>query len=200
MLKQEISQLQQQLAAERATREAAETQLDKAHSEVISHQQAQESARRYFAEEMERLRAATQLEIERYAASERRFLQEIDRERQSALKLQKEMEQIRQETSKIQDEYRTESATSQRQMGDLRQQLGILEGRLESIGIERDQLTNELRNAQTKGAESLAKQAQLDTEIALWRQRAEAAELALAETRDKVALKSPKMSNLLNTK
>src|SRR3569832_2152429 len=122
-VKEEVATLQQRLAAERATRESIEGQLTKAQADIASHLEAQESARRYFAEEMEKLRTASQLDKERFASSERRFLQEIDRERQAATKLQKELDHTRQEAARIQDQHRANLAAWQTQGGDLRQQL-----------------------------------------------------------------------------
>jgi chromosome segregation ATPase len=173
VLRQDIAQLQLHLAAEHALREAADAQLSKAQADIVSHLEAQESARRYFADEMEKLRTAAQLDKERFASSERRFLQEIDRERQSAAKLQKELDQTRQEAARLQEQHRADLAALQTQVGDLRQQLGSLEGRLHSTTVERDQLANEVRSSQNQHAALIAKHTQLGLEIDQWRQHAE---------------------------
>lgn len=180
-LKQDLAQLQQQLAAERALRESAHSQLEKAQTDFASHLEAQESARRYFAEEMEKLRTAAQLDKERSASVERRYLQEIDRERQTAVKVQKELDHTRQEASRDQERQRADLATLQTQVGDLRQQLGSLEGRLHSTSLERDQLANELKSAQVQHADSIAKHTQRGLEIEQWRLRAEQLETEIAK-------------------
>ncbi len=130
-------------------------------ADIAAHLEAQESARRYFAHEMEKLRTSSQLDKERFASSERRFLQEIDRERQTATKLQKELDHARQENTRVQDQHRTDLAALQNQVGDLRQQLGSLDGRLDRTVRERDQQ-----------ADSVAKHTLLNLEIDHWRQRA----------------------------
>ncbi|MDQ9172052.1 DNA-binding protein [Oxalobacteraceae bacterium R-40] len=178
--KEEVARLQQLLAAERATRESVESQLAKAQADIAAHLEAQESARRYFADEMEKLRIASQLDKERFASSERRFLQEIDRERQAATKLQKELDHARQENARVQNQHRTDLAALQSQVGDLRQQLGGLDGRLDSMTLERDQLANDVRTAHAQQADSIAKHAQLNLEIDQWRQRAENLETEIA--------------------
>lgn len=187
---EEISRLQQLLAAERATRESIEAQLAKAQIDIAAHLEAQESARRYFADELEKLRTASQLDKERFASSERRFLQEIDRERQTATKLQKELDHARQETTRIQEQHRADLAPLQNQVGDLRQQLGSLEGRLESTVQERDQLANEVRSAHVHQADSVAKHTQLSLEIDHWRQRAEKLEADIAKLKIKPVRKA----------
>lgn len=189
-IKEEVATLQQQLAVERATRESIEFQLTKAQADIAAHMEAQESARRYFADEMEKLRTASQLDKERSAASERRFLQEIDRERQTATKLQKELDHARQETARIQEQHRADLASVQSQLGDLRQQLGSLDGRLHSTTLERDQLANDLRTAQAHQTDAIARQAQLNLEIDQWRQRGEKLETEIAQLKSKPARKT----------
>ncbi len=187
---EEVAKLQQLLAAERATRESVESQHEKAQAELAAHLEAQESARRYFAEEMEKLRAASQLDKERFASTERRFLQEIDRERQSAAKSQKEVEHVRQEAARFQDQFRVELSALQKQCGDLRQQLGVLEGRLQSANEERDQLMADLRIAQDVNLDNIGKLAQLSSEAAMWRLQAEKAEKIAKELKMKEESKS----------
>lgn len=188
--KEEAAKLQQRLAAECATRESIEGYLAKAQADIASHLEAQESTRRYFAEEMEKLRTAAQLDKERFASSERRFLQEIDRERQTATKLQKELDHARQETARIQDQHRADLAAWQTQVGDLRQQLGSLGGQLHSTALERDQLANEVRAAHVQHADSIAKHTQLGVEIEQWRQRTEKLETEIAKLKSKPGKKT----------
>jgi DNA repair exonuclease SbcCD ATPase subunit len=187
--RQENTELQQLLAAERARRESIESQLDKAQADIASHQEAQESARRYFADEMEKLRIAAQLDKERFNASERRFLQEIDRERQTAAKSQKEVEHVRQEAIRMQEQFRAELATLQNQTGDLRQQLGVLEGKLQSAHQERDLLAADLRAAQLLNTDHTGKLGQLGSEVDMWRQRTERAEQIAEEWKVKAEAK-----------
>lgn len=188
--KEELSNLQQLLAAERATRESVESQLVKAQADIAAHLAAQESARRYFADEMEKLRTATQLDKERFASSERRFMQEIDRERQTAAKLVKELDHTRQASARVQDQSRSDLAALQNQVGDLRQQLGSLDGRLQSTTLERDQLANEVRTAQNQHSEFNAKYSQVILELDQWRQRAQKMETEIAQLKIKPVRKT----------
>lgn len=183
--KEELLTLKQLLAGERATRESIETQLLKAQADIAAHLAAQESARRYFADEMEKLRTAAQLDKERFASSERRFMQEIDRERQTAAKLVKELEHTRQESTRVQDQSRLDLAALQNQVGDLRQQLGSLDGRLHSTTLERDHLANEMRTAKNQHSELNAKYSQVNLEVDQWRQRAQKLETEITKLKTK---------------
>lgn len=186
VLKQDNSQFQQQLAAERALRESVEVQLQKAHADIADHLIAQESARRFFSDEMERLRTAAQLDKERFASAERRFLQDVDHERQAAARLQKELEQTSQEAVRVQDQHRKDIAALQSQLGDLRQQFGIIEGRLQSVTLDREILTLELKEVHAQQAESAARQNQLVIEADNWRQQSEKLESELVTLKAKL--------------
>lgn len=168
-----IAELQQELAAERATLEEVRAQLGKAETEIANHQQAQESARRYFTEELEKLKTAAQLDKERYGAAERRFLQETDRERQVASRLQKEVEQLRQESNRLQEQRRADDSSYQAKIGDFKHQLGVLEGRLQSVVAERNQLSRDIQTCQSLNNQLQAKEAQLQSEVGIWRAKAE---------------------------
>jgi chromosome segregation ATPase len=170
--KEEITRLQQELAAERATLEEVRSQVTKAGAEIVNHQQAQESARRYFTEELEKLKTASQLDKERYAEAERRFLQETDRERQIAIRLQKEIDQARLELNRLQEQRREDDAVRQGFIGDLKHQIGVLEGRLQSVTTERDRLSKELHASQSMNNQLVAIQTQLQGEIDAWRTKA----------------------------
>ena len=172
---EEIARLQQELAASRATLEEVRAQLGKAEAEIANHQQAQESARRYFTEELDKLKAVTQLDKERFTAAERRFLQETDRERQAAVRLQKEVDQARQECNRLQERRRDEEAAHQGQIGNLKHQIGVLEGRFLSITAERDQLSKDLHASQSLSNQLIAQHTQLQGEVEIWRMKADTA-------------------------
>jgi chromosome segregation ATPase len=190
--KEEIARLQQELAAERATLEEVRSQVTKAEVEIANHQQAQESARRYFTEELEKLKAAAQLDKERYGAAERRFLQETDRERQIAARLQKEVDQSRLELNRLQEQRRDEDATRQGLIGDLKHQIGILEGRLQGITMERDQLSKDLHAGQVLNGQLQARESRLKDEIQTWKTKAESLGKSSRKMQSALSTKRPK--------
>lgn len=186
-MRSEIQALHQQLAAETATREMLEKQLIQAQKDIAGHQQALESARQYFAGEMEKLRSDSRLAEERYRASEKRALLEIDRERQVVAKLQQEMDMARRDTAAVLERQRAENTALQDQLGNLRQNLGLLEGRLQTIEEERDHMAQALKAAQADAGALMTRLTESEVNSAAWRLRAETAETVAQELRARLA-------------
>jgi chromosome segregation ATPase len=151
--------LDQQLAAENATRAALATQLEQAHCEQARLQEAIEMARRDFAKQLEAIRADAALAGERLRASEERALREIDRERQAAAKLKKELESVREASAHAEMHHQAEVRHLQETLGDLRQQLGTLDGRLQQTESAKAELTAALEAHRGQLAEKLAEMA-----------------------------------------
>jgi chromosome segregation ATPase len=183
----QIGALQQQMAAEAATREMLDEQLTKAQSDIAAHRQAQESARQYFATEMEKLRNEAQLAEERYRATEKRALLEIDRERSAAAKLQKEMDTVRADAAKAAEQYRLEAQALQEQLGGIRHQAGMLEGQLHAAKANSEQTARDFQVAQRQLIDAAIRAAALESERDGWRIRAEEGEKAVAELKERVA-------------
>src|SRR6202051_4149591 len=74
-----------------------------------------------------------QLPWERLKAAETRALLEIERERQVAARLQKELDAATRKAEQGSTRHREEVQKLQSQVGDLRQQLGVLEGKLDAL-------------------------------------------------------------------
>ncbi|MFD2274459.1 hypothetical protein ACFS07_34575 [Undibacterium arcticum] len=129
-----------------------------------SHQQLLEDARRDFAAELDKLRAAAQLAEERFRAAETRALLEIDRERRAAVKLQKELDAARNAGNLAAERHRAEVAALQDQLGDFRQKAGMLEGNLQAVITARDVAVTELKGIQTQLANATAQMSLLRTD------------------------------------
>lgn len=171
------------MAAERATLEEVRAQLGKAETDIVNYQQAQENARRHFTEELEKLKSAAQLDKDRYTAAERRFLQETDRERQVSARIQKELDQARQESRRLQERHRSEIDDCHEKLGQLKHELGVLEGRLQTVVEERNQLSMEVRDCRIVNSELQARQAQRQGEVKAWQTKAEKAEKFARESK-----------------
>jgi hypothetical protein len=141
-----IEALGLQVAATNATNASLASQLQEAKAEISLHTQRFEDARRDFAAELEKRHASIQLAEERHRAVEARALLEIDRERTAASKLQKELEACRVAEKKSVELLQSETAHLQRQLGDMRQKIGTLEGSLQAITLSRDALASELHD------------------------------------------------------
>jgi len=136
-------------------------------------QRALETARHDFASELDKLRADGALAQERLKAAETRALREIERERQAAGRLQKELDAATRKAEQGSTRHRDEVQKLQAQVGDLRQQVGVLEGSLDALRTantryvdeaaqareQRDQLALSLTQAVAKQTVPTAKRA-----------------------------------------
>ncbi|MDN7184285.1 DNA-binding protein [Caballeronia sp. SEWSISQ10-4 2] len=166
-----ITELDQALAISVAAASALQDQLGLAHQGEHQLQRALETARHDFASELDKLRADGTLAQERLKAAENRALLEIDRERQAAARLQKELDTANRKTEQGSARHRDDVQKLQAQVGNLRQQVGVLEGKLDALRTEnaryvdeavqargqRDQLALSLTQAAAKQKVSTAK-------------------------------------------
>ena len=118
-----------------------------------------------------KLRADGKLAQERLKAAETRALLEIERERQAAGRLQKELDAATRKAEQGSVRHRDDVQKLQAQVGNLRQQVGVLEGKLDVLRTEnaryvdeavqardqRDQLALSLTQAAAKQKVSTAK-------------------------------------------
>lgn len=161
-----VSELEQVVAASRATISALEAQLQNARGENVGLLQKIEEARRDFGSELEKLRSAASLAEERFRASETRALLEIDRERTAAAKMQKELEAYRAAADQMTERHRAEVATLQEQLGSFRQRAGELEGNLKAVTANRDLVLDDLKALRTLLEDKNAKISQFESESA----------------------------------
>ncbi len=153
-------QLERDLAAERAGKEALATQLAAAGHQQAVLEAALAEARHDFAAELDKLRQALQRAEERCEAAEKRALLEIDRERTAATKLQKDLAQVRQSQQDTTERHRAETAQLQNDLGEARQRLGVAEGSLQAMGATNQQQAEQLQSLRSALA-------QRDTDYAL---------------------------------
>ena len=184
--------LEQRIAAEGATRTALEAQVRQSGQEITRLQFAQEEARREFAGELDKLRAAAQLAEERFRASEERALLEIDRERTTTTRLQKELEQARTVAGQVAERHRAEIAVLQTDLGQFRQQNGVLEGSLQAAMAGRVGIAAELETARAQLTEAISHAAGLRVEADNWRQKADSAQHAIANLQAKAGRRGRK--------
>ncbi|KLU25073.1 hypothetical protein EOS_16695 [Caballeronia mineralivorans PML1(12)] len=159
-----ITELEQALAVSVAAASASQDQLGLAQQGEQQLQRALETARHDFASELDKLRADGKLAHERLKAAETRALLEIDRERQGAARLQKELDAASRKAEQGSTRHRDDVQKLQVQLGNLRQQVGVLEGNLDGLRTanaryvdeaaqaraQRDQLALSLANAGAK--------------------------------------------------
>ena len=128
-----ITELEQALAVSVAATTTLQEQVRLAQQGEQRLQRALETARRDFTSELDKLRADGALAQERLKVAETRALLEIDRERQAAARLQKELDAVNRKAEQGVIRNREEVQKLQGQLGDLRQQVGVLEGNLDAL-------------------------------------------------------------------
>ena len=138
-----IMELDQALAISVAAASALQDQLGLAQQGEQQLQRALETARHDFASELDKLRADSVLAQERLKAAQTRALLEIDRERQAAGRLQKELETANRKTEQGSVRHRDDVQKLQVQVGNLRQQVGVLEGKLDALRTENARYVDE---------------------------------------------------------
>lgn len=175
-----ITDLTQGLAVERAQKEALADQLETARQHGTSLEASLAEARRDFQSELEKLAHAQALGEERARAAEERALREIEHERMSAAKLGKELEQVRQGAMRDAEARRAELAAIQGELGAARQQVGQLQGGLDSEARRNRGLEEQLGATQRSLTEAITSAASAHGELQAVSQR-------LAETRAELA-------------
>ncbi|POR46320.1 plasmid replication DNA-binding protein KfrA [Paraburkholderia eburnea] len=145
-----IHELEQVQAAGEATRAALEGQIARLQQDGKERDAALVQARADFAVELDKLRAGAELAQTRLQAAEKRALLEIERERATNARLQKDLETATKRAARAEESARTETQALQGQLGDLRHQAGILEGRLDALRMAHDTQTQELEALRSK--------------------------------------------------
>jgi chromosome segregation ATPase len=128
-----IQELEQAQAASVATRGALEAELAREREVSRERDAALTQTRADFAAERDKLRASAELAETRWQAAEKRAQLEIERERTATARLQRDAEAAVQRAARTEESARAEIQALQTQLGDLRHQVGMLEGRLDAL-------------------------------------------------------------------
>lgn len=166
-----ILQLERDLAAERAGKEALSKQLEESQRQQAARDAALADARKDFAGELEKLRNALRKSEERYEAAEKRALLEIDRERLASTRLQKDLAELRQVNAEAAEQYRANQAQLQGELAQARQSLGVAEGTLQEMRATSRQHTDQLDFLRSLAAERGSQISLLQGELEEWRSR-----------------------------
>lgn len=145
-----IQELEQAQAAAEATRGALEAELARAQQTGRERDAALTQTRADFAAELGKVRASAELAETRLQAAEKRALLEIERERTSNARLQREADNAAQRAARVEDNARAEIQGLQKQLGDMRHQVGTLEGRLDALRASHEAQKRELEAARER--------------------------------------------------
>ncbi|MGF6638394.1 DNA-binding protein [Paraburkholderia sp. MM6662-R1] len=151
----EVRELEKAQAEGHAARQACEAEVVRLKAEALVRDRELDKVREGFSRDLEKLRESAERAEERLRASEKRALLEIDRERGAAAKLQKDLDAaVKRADSRGADHHRAVEAL-RAQLGDVRHQAGVLQGRLDAVlatNVTLQQQLAALRQADTRDA------------------------------------------------
>lgn len=145
-----MSELREALAAAAAIRESLEARLNDARRDLGAMQARLSEMSWQHVEERERLANRTRLAEERFADMEKHALQEIDRERLAAAKLQTTIEAERAAHVAAIGRTRADHDMAQAKIAELREQIGALLNAVDGLKTERDRDRLELQSVRTQ--------------------------------------------------
>jgi hypothetical protein len=140
----EVTQLREERAAAIATRASLDDRLKDARHDFEAMQVRLSEQSLQHADERERLAARARLAEERFSEMEKRSLQEIDRERTNAAKLQRKLDSDRIENAAAIQQARADYNEAQATIARFREQIGALQNAVEVSKHERDRDRAEL--------------------------------------------------------
>lgn len=151
-----IQELGQALAGSEASRRALEGDVARVQAELGRRDAALVQARADFAQELDKLRDAAQRSEARLQAAEKRALLEIERERAIATQLKKELDATVRRAEQREEQHRAEAEGWRTQVGDARQQVGLVQGRLDAADAARAVDAHEIDSLRQRLAAVLA--------------------------------------------
>jgi hypothetical protein len=164
-----VAKLNQDLAAASAVNGELEAQILRINTDNALLQQSLAEARTDFGAELEKVRAGAQLADERFRALETRSLLEIDRERTAGVKLQKELDSTRAAATLSAERARSEISALQEQLGNLRHNAGVQEGKLLAAIAARDAMVADLRASRAQWSEANTQLTLASADAERWR-------------------------------
>lgn len=177
-----ILDLERNLAGERARTQSLEQQIESAWQQRTTLEVALADARKDYSAELEKSRQELRCTQERLEAREKRALLEIDHERQMTVKAQRELLQHKSSSLENEEQLRDELAASKAELANVRQMLGVAEGK-----------RDELRAGNEKHLEKLAALrltlGQQETQLALLQREVELAQSASKQLQESIASK-----------
>jgi chromosome segregation ATPase len=150
-----IQALEQALAVADAARRTLESDVGRLQRETRERDAALAQARVDFARELEKLREDARRAEERLRVAEKRALMEIERERATNVRLLKERDEVVRRAEHSEARLHADVQALQTQLGDARQQVGVLEGSLDAVRRTNAGYVEELQTLRQQRMESM---------------------------------------------
>ncbi|MGF6919450.1 chromosome segregation ATPase [Paraburkholderia sp. 40] len=145
-------ELEKAQAEGHAARQACEAEVVRLKAEALARDRELDEVREGFSRDLEKLRESAERAEERLRASEKRAPLEIDRERGAAAKLQKELDEATKRADRREADHRSVVEALQAQLGNVRHQAGVLQGRLDAVEAANVTLQHQLAAARQTDA------------------------------------------------
>jgi chromosome segregation ATPase len=181
-------QLDRELDRSREALGTTRQTLERASKDLESTKQDLETARREFEATRQRLSATIEgLKASREAAETRHreetadLSAKLDQARAKSDQLQNNMEALRDAAASANELHRIEEAKLQGENGNLRQQIGVLEGKLQGILAHREELSKEVKTLHNHQNELNVEAGVARAEAEIWKEKARILEGQLAE-------------------
>jgi len=177
-----ILDLERNLAGDRARTQSLEQQIESARHQQTTQEIALAEARKDYSAELEKSRQELRRSEDRLAANEKRALLEIDHERQMTIKAQREVVQLRNASLESEEQLRIELASSKTELANVRQKLGVAEGKQDELRAGNEKQLEELAALRL----TLGKQ---ETQLALLQREVELAQAASNQLQENISSK-----------
>lgn len=174
--------LERNLAGELARSRSFEQQIESGRHRQTTLEVALTEARKDYSAELEKSRQELRRTEERLDASEKRALLEIDHERQMTIKAQRELLHLKNSSLENEEQLRFELASSKAELANVRQKLGVAEGKQDELRAGNEKQLEEMAALRL----NLSKQ---ETQLALLQREAELAKTASKQIQESIALK-----------
>jgi len=174
-------QLQQALGTTRLAMEGTRHNLESATEELESTKQELLTTRQQLTTDIDQLKAALECAKLQHQNEKAELTAKLDQAQTASEQLQKDLEYIQVISANAAEQHRIEAAKTQEENGNLRQQVGVLEGKLQNYIAQYEALSTEVKDLRSQHSEVslIGKAARVEAEI--WKGQAQNLEKKLAE-------------------
>jgi chromosome segregation ATPase len=174
-------QLQHVLDATRSAMENTRHGLEDATRELESTRQELQTTRQRLTAEVETLQAAIEEAEARHQSEEKGLSAQLDQARAKSDQLERDLVSIHSVSAAAAEQHRVEAAKLQCENGNLRQQLGVLEGTLQSAVAQREELSKVAHDLRGQNNELNGEVGAARVEAEIWKRQAQSLEERLAK-------------------
>lgn len=180
-LQQELDRVRETLGTTRHALEEASQELKSTKQDFETSRQAFEATRQRLRATIDGLKASMEAAETRYRHETAEISAELDQARTKSEQLQNNIEALRNAAASANELHRIEDSRLQGENGNLRQQIGMLEGKLQGVIAHREELSKEVKSLRNHQNELNVEVGVARAEAEIWKEKARVLEETLAE-------------------